>query len=88
MLCAVALGCLAADPQAFLLIAPLALTVAAGVQAVCGSAAPRWVTGIDRVDSVAPLLSVLGGLPGLVVVLGRGRRVGGWGHGQGPSANV
>ena len=66
----------AADLQAFLL-APLALTVAAGVQAVCASAAPRWVTGIDRVDSVAPLLSVLSGLPGLVVVLGRGRRVGG-----------
>jgi len=55
----------------------LALTVAAGVQAVCGSAAPRWVTGIDRVDSIAPLLSVLGGLPGVVVVLGRGRRDGG-----------
>ena len=53
----------AADLQAFLL-APLALTVAAGVQAVCASAAPRWVTGIDRVDSVAPLLSVLGGLRG------------------------
>ena len=61
----------------FSLIAPLALTVAAGVQAVCGSAAPRSVTGIDRVDSVAPLLSVLSGLPGLVVVLRRGRRVGG-----------
>ena len=63
----------AADLQAFLL-APLALTVAAGVQAVCASAAPRWVTGIDHVDSVAPLLSVLGGLRGLVVVLGRGWR--------------